>query len=367
MKETIQKVKIQVEIDVPTYTSDNGTIVTIHKDKLQSEAGRVLSRMVDGVVEQKESVLKMDRAHLFNQIESDCVGKIYDEQNKETYKEFVHHYITNYYSGHYDVDSLMYESMIDGFDDSDNWTLSVKDFILLHLCSADHTRMDGSPQNCRRVKSLKTIEEQKTFWSWVFDSKMIDPNGKVELSDRIKELNTRKHVRFGSLYNIGFINQTWASLIIQKCFRDKSIETLKWIIDTYGLDLNIAKDNHSIENIHDQYKSSLLPSIIYKIHDIRIHDTYNNGVLVRNWEYDGVTPKKKKGFTKDHMNRLVDFTNYLNKRFPSMDLTFQSWVGDVICYDNMKELFRGMMKPQFSYTPNSGEQESYDELVDLID
>lgn len=389
MKTKERIVKVVLEFKVPTYIADDNTTVELTdkelKDQLKISGENIIFKEV---VSKEEDCKVLDREHEFMSFTPNCKGLIYDESNKETYKHFVHHYLKNYYvdsnnsrhyinGGHwqhfkYDIELGLHDRMLnDTLKITDSDDLNVRDLILIHLMSGDGVRMYGTGQHYRRVRELDTIEEQKEFWKWVFDSKILNPNDKVIMSPRIKQIINTKGIDGNNKYKNWFEHyQTVGQLIVNKCWRDKSLEVLKWIINEYGLDLYKVDKSHNV-NADVSFSNSLLVSIIMDIHDDRIHETYNNGVLSRLYDYNTkkLKPKKERDelWANGSFERLINFINFIKTEYPLLPLlrstNYCNIKNTIIEYKNLEDFMRRSLLEEKLNSSREGSIESAESLI----
>ena len=376
MKKEENLVKITLEVKTEKLISDDGTVYEVTKKELEQKAiWAIKDYIFDKVTLKKSECEDRDKVFKFNTFPYDCSKFLYNEKNQETYKHFIHHYLKNYYtdsygSNHtynggvwehfdYNVSSFLHERMLQNeLNKNDYLDLHVRDLIIIHLLSGGNVRMYGNPQYYRRVKKLKTVQEQKNFWNWVIDSGMIDINSEVLMSETMKSKTKSDYRWFNH-------NQTYTfgELIVYKCWRDGSLEVLKWLVDEKGLDLMKCSE------IHHTSKISLFAKILFTLHDKRIHETYNNGVLIRKYNYDK-TPLTKEEFDEKwenkSLNNFIEFTKYINKRFPSLPITLDlrdDNEGDVEVYKNVKDFMREGQPHFLLNTSYEGTQESINEML----
>ena len=395
MKSTTRTIKIELQFKVPTYTADDGTTFELTDSELKSKlTSEGLNHIHDKVLSKKSYCKLLDRAYKFNSFNYDCSNLIYDETNKEIYEHFIHHYLKEYYVdsrnsrhstnggnwGHYDYDVELgiHKNMLNHkFKLTDPTDLSVKDMILIHLMSGDGVRMYGTGMHYRRVKELKTIDEQKKFWKWIFDSKMFNPNDPVVQSVRMKQIFKSKEALSNCNNNYkNWFNQykTIAHLIINKCWRDGNLEVLKWIVDEYKLDLYEVDKLHLIYP-EINFSNSLYYSIINAIHDKRIHDTYNNGILSRLYDYDTkkLLPieEREKMWENNTFDRLVNFIKFINSKWPLLKLesstNYVNHPNVITKYNDLEDcLQNSILKDQLKYDTIKGSKESAESLISNI-
>jgi hypothetical protein len=153
------------------------------------------------------------------------------------------------------------------------------------------------------------------------------------------------------------------SLIINKCWRDGEIETLKWLIDTYGIDLYKVPCSQSPA---DEVYVSFLVEVLHTIHDNRIHDAYNNGVLRRKYEYDG-NPKSGDNWETSSLKRFVEFAKYLSEKFPALPLSEKlSKDQDETVYGDLEHWLRDALLVGRLSSSYEGERESAKELISMV-
>lgn len=393
MKIKNRKIKVLLEFEVPTYISDDSTIVELSDKNLIKhikEAGNCLIKTE--LISKKEDCKILDRKFDFMKFVPNCINLIYDENNKDTYKHFVFHYLKNYYvdsfnSDHfnnggywehsnYNIESKLHNQILNNkFDLSDPLSIGVRDLILIHLLSGSGVRMYGTGQRYRRVRTLNTLKEQKEFWKWVFDSKMLDLNGPIIMSDRIKQvINNKKASSLAHEYKYWFEDyKSVAELVILKCWRDGSLEVLKWISEKYKLDLYKVDKMYNVKADVD-FSKSFLCRIISEIHDERIHNTYNNGVLSRLYDYTTkkLKPLKERDklWANESFNKLIDFINWIKCNYPLLILSESSNhscdKNIIIIYDNLEDWMRKVLLKRNLDSSYEGEIESAELLISKI-
>lgn len=382
MKEIKKKVslKFEFEFDIPTFVSDDGKKFKISNKEIRDVLKNAVESFVESEIDDKRiECEKYDVIYNFSTFPQNCENLIYDEKNPESYKHFVHEYLKKYYidvrraayenrwgldsgMGDYYIASLCDRIINFEFPLNTNYEGSVRDMILVHLLTGGNDRMYGKGSDGRRVDYLNTKEEQKNFWKWVLGSKMLgDINGKI----------------YTRMYEHTI---TVAELIILKCFRDGSLDVLEWIIDTYGLDL--SKD----EEYHNSDKMSYICHIINILHNYDIHDTYNNDLPRRKYNYDGSLfdfeslddyGKYEKEHLKDINERCTltaKFIALLCNRFKTMEFRYISKdkdSGDVKegLYVDVFEWLTSvnMISRESAFgRPSKGMYESYYDFIDEI-
>jgi hypothetical protein len=390
MKIEERVVKVDLEFNVPTYIADDNTSIQLtNEDFIKILRSKGLEVIDNKILSKKSHCEKLDREHEFKSFTPNCTGLVYDENNKETYKHFINHYLGKYYvdsnnSTHYnngsywehckyDTEIGLHNRMLSGeFELTNPVDIGVKDLIIIHLMSGKGVRMYGTGQHYRRVRKLKTIEEQKDFWRFVFDSKMIDPNGRVEISPRMHQVLGDKRARSEAHeYKHWFKSyQTFGQLIVSKCWRDGNLEVLKWIVDEYDLDLSRADKLHSVDAIVN-FSNSLFYSIVDEIHDTRIHDTYNNEILRRLYDYTSkkLNDKKKvdSNFGNISFNKFIEFVRFINITWPLLKLSsstnYSSKENTIIEYSSLEDCMRRSIVKDKLKNSERGELESAESLI----
>lgn len=394
IKERVSKVAL--EFTIPTYIADDGTVVELtDEDLIKKINAKALEIIKDKVLDRKGYCKKLDRKHEFMTFVPNCTDLVYDEDNKETYEHFIHYYLKNYYvdsnnSRHYtnggnwqhfkyDVELGLHNRMLSGeFEATNPLDLGVRDLIIIHLMSGQGVRMYGTGEHYKRVRRLKNIEDQKTFWKWVFDSKMIDPNDKVTMSPRMEQvLGNKEARREAHEYKEWFKHyQTFGQLIVNKCWRDGSLEVLKWIVDEYNLDL-VKSDELHVVDANVDFSNSLLYSIINEIHDSRIHDTYNNGILDRLYTYEKkLRPKaeRESDWRNKAFDKFVEFVKFINQKWPSLKLAsstnFVNHQNTIVEYNDLEDCMRrNILKDElrnYYKIEKKGELESAEALISAL-
>jgi len=359
MKTKKRKVKIEIEVQVPTYTANDGTKFEETDEYIIESAKDGVKRAISNIIDKKQLCKDHDTIDKFMSFKPNC-KVLYDENNKETYINFVNHYLKKYY-----VDSDNSNHMINGgnwehsqynpLDNLDQRMIdkklyknegSVREFILMHLVSGDSVRMYGNPQSYKRVIDLNTTEELKEFFRFILDSKMFDVNEKFVMPQGFKE----SKCGWWYLEAVSERYSSIAELLILECWRNnQNIEVVKWLIDEYGMDLHKV-NQHRILNERQNY--SLFPFIVSKLHDSRIHDTYNNGVLRRLYEYEG-TKKTEEGWENKFFDSLIDFTNLIRDNFPLLPIEelreekiikfndLSTWLENSILIEHLESSYKG--------------------------
>lgn len=316
MKTITRNLELKFNIEIPSFVTSDGTIFTEIDSEINNDIQRAINNIVSGIYLKKQDAEVFDKNFQFNNFKDNIEGLIYDESNPETYKHFVYHYLKNYYvdsnkSRHYTNGGHWQHSLYDaGTNDLHdkmikNECRSVKDYILLHLVSGRSVRMYGTGEAFRHVKELKTIDQQEAFWKFVLDSKMLDINESLVISDNLQNyLDTDrteiKHMvqRKPSIFY----------LIVMKCWRDNNLQLLDQLIDTYKFDINNFLINNKFE----------LAKLIYILHDDRIHDTYNNGTTCRLETYEGnplTIQEMKEHWENESAAQYVKFVKYIKTKF----------------------------------------------------
>jgi hypothetical protein len=371
-----RKFKLDISKEVKTYTSDDGYSCELSDEKLTSKVTEYIDSLIKN---HNEFALKKckerDIIHKVNSFEIDeniIKGK-YDESNKETYNHFIHKYLRDYYvdsenSTHYtnggnwehsryDPTTKLHERMLNG--KLRKYEGSVRDLIFIHLLSGGSVRMYGNPQYFKRVVDLNSTENLKEFFRFILDSGMFKINEYHKLPKNIEKGDY--------LYSCYSSYRSIAELLIMECWRNgHNIEVIKWLHDEYGLDL-YKVDDYKIESEYEEY--TLFPRLFDELHDRRIHDTYNNGVLCRKYTYEKrkLNNEKLDNWMNSYFYSLVELYNFLLERYSDLPIE-SSYKGNIKKYDNIIDFMKDKIfycTLDF-YDEDNGEYQSIMELIDSL-
>ncbi len=385
MKKNSRKFKIELNAYVATFTSDSGEVFKLTDEELSDNIKSYMYSLINTFHEEsKEECKNLDIIHEFNSFKvDDNMLCVYDESNKETYKHFIHKYLKDYYvdsqnSNHgynggywehsnYNPLDKLHERMLNYKE------IGVRDNIIMHLISADGVRMYGNPMYYKRVVDLDSSDDLKKFFKFILDSKMFDVNDKFINSKKFKD-NSYLESSSEDIFSI-------AELLILECWRNNhNLDVVKWLISKYNMDLyKIEKYYVPSVTINDKkysypvvtdIKKSFLAHLITKLHDKRIHDTYNNGVLCRKYSYEKKllsTDEQNLRWENDYFYNLVDFIKYIIEVFPKLsvvDYDFKS--KKMVEYDGISSWLTNNLLSDLLRDEDNGTRESVDELIKLL-
>lgn len=296
--ENKESIKIELDDEITNFKDSYDNIFEIDKDELIANIKADLKKHIRTNSESlRRKASKSQSINDFNFFKIDKEKlKIYDESDSNTYPHFLHYYLQNFY-----IDSRYSNHMYNGgnwihtpyFPEESNRHycttskeeyLSIKDEITLHLMYGEGVRMYGTGQRYRHVK-LESKEKMFEFFDFILESKMFDINSKLTISKKLEEIGSKDFKDHKKKSN----STTVAELLILQCWRTtKDVNTIKYLIDKYGLDLNKVEDVNFDSNIH----INILGRLVHKIFDSRAHegDYWNNP---ERWEYKSVKASRE--------------------------------------------------------------------------
>jgi len=358
MKKQNKKVTISVSRTLTEWISNDGTSLKLTKKELTKLVRDAMDTKIKEFNDQSKYIVERhDVAHSFNQFEVDdhALNSTYDENDKDTYAHFVHHFLRTYYSekGHgkmgedfynYDPNSKLHERMIS--DKLTTYEYSIRNTILQHLVSSDPTgRGPGHPQHNKRLRSFKTNEQVKEFTNWILNTEMFKINDVITAPKKFSD--------DGYLVR-ACRNKTVGMALINWFLEMDKLELVEWLFQEHNLDL-------SNDVISDMSNAAI---IVYRSHRGDIHYTYNNNVLRRKYTYEReLRDDVEHTWETKEMFKFADIIDVLSKYNPTLKYKYD---GETFrdAYHYTSEV---ILEHELSKSEKHGTRQSAEELLDLIE